>query len=176
MLPLRGSKGMLYEGGIRVPLIVRWPGYVEPGSVTNEPVIGTDFYPTLAEIAGIDLSSDHILDGLSFVPVLTALGEIQTRDLVWHFPAYLEADRSVSGPWRTTPASAVRRGTYKLIHFFEDGRSELYDLTEDVSESNDLSLKMPEVTDELHAALQAWWEETGAFVPSEPNPLYNPSG
>ena len=176
MLPLRGSKGMLYEGGIRVPLIVRWPGYVEPGSVTNEPVIGTDFYPTLAEIAGIDLSSDHILDGLSFVPVLTALGEIQTRDLVWHFPAYLEADRSVSGPWRTTPASAIRRGTYKLIHFFEDGRSELYDLTEDVSESNDLSLKMPEVTDELHAALQAWWEETRAFVPSEPNPLYNPSG
>jgi hypothetical protein len=63
-----------------------------------------------------------------------------------------------------------------LIHFFEDGRSELYDLTEDVSESNDLSLKMPEVTDELQAALQAWWEETGAFVPSEPNPLYNPSG
>jgi arylsulfatase A-like enzyme len=176
MVPLRGSKGMLYEGGIRVPLIVRWPGHVEPGSVTNEPIIGTDFYPTLAEIAGIDLASDHILDGSSFVPVLTEIGEIQPRDLVWHFPAYLEADRSVSGPWRTTPASAIRRGVYKLIHFFEDGHSELYDLTEDVSESNDLSLKMPEVTDELRASLQAWWEETGAFVPSEPNPLYNPSG
>ena len=65
---------MLYEGGIRVPLIVRWPGHVEPGSVTNEPIIGTDFYPTLAEIAGVTLDSDHILDGLSFVPVLTALG------------------------------------------------------------------------------------------------------
>ena len=176
MLPLRGSKGMLYEGGIRVPLIVRWPGYVEPGSVTNEPVIGTDFYPTLAEIAGANLESDHILDGTSFLPVLRETGEIQARDLVWHFPAYLEADRSVSGPWRTTPASAIRRGAYKLIYFFEDGRSELYDLTEDVSESNDLSLKMPEVTDELDAALQAWWEGTGAFVPSEPNPLYNPSG
>jgi arylsulfatase A-like enzyme len=176
MVPLRGSKGMLYEGGIRVPLIVRWPGHVEPGSVTNEPIIGTDFYPTLAEIAGIDLASDHILDGSSFVPVLTEIGEIQPRDLVWHFPAYLEADRSVSGPWRTTPASAIRRGVYKLIYFFEDGHSELYDLTEDVSESNDLSLKMPEVTDELRASLQAWWEETGAFVPSEPNPLYNPSG
>ena len=167
---------MLYEGGIRVPLIVRWPGHVEPGSVTNEPIIGTDFYPTLAEIAGIDLASDHILDGSSFVPVLTEIGEIQPRDLVWHFPAYLEADRSVSGPWRTTPASAIRRGVYKLIYFFEDGHSELYDLTEDVSESNDLSLNMPEVAAELQAALMAWWEETQAFIPSRSNRPYNPSG
>ena len=167
---------MLYEGGIRVPLIVRWPGHVEPGSVTSNPVIGTDFYTTLAEIAGAELGSDHILDGSSFVSVLTGTGEVEPRDLIWHFPAYLEADRSVSGPWRTTPASALRRGRYKLIHFFEDGRSELYDLTEDVSESNDLSLKMPEVTAELQAGLMAWWKETQAFVPSEPNPSYRPSG
>ena len=176
MVPLRGSKGMLYEGGIRVPLIVRWPGYVEPGSVTTESIIGTDFYPTLAEIAGVTLRSDHILDGSSFVPVLTETGEIQPRDLIWHFPAYLEADRSVSGPWRTTPASAIRRGSYKLIHFFEEGRSELYDLTKDVSESDDLSLRMPEVAAELLTALMVWWEETQAFIPSEPNPFYNPSG
>ena len=176
MVPLRGSKGMLYEGGIRVPLIVRWPGHVEPGSVTSNPVIGTDFYTTLAEIAGAELASDHILDGSSFVPVLTGTGEVEPRDLIWHFPAYLEADRSVSGPWRTTPASALRRGRYKLIHFFEDGRSELYDLTEDVSESNDLSLKMPEITAELQAGLTTWWKETQAFVPSERNPSYRPSG
>ena len=176
MVPLRGSKGMLYEGGIRVPLIVRWPGYVEPGSVTTESIIGTDFYPTLAEIAGVTLRSDHILDGSSFLPVLTETGEIQPRDLIWHFPAYLEADRSVSGPWRTTPASAIRRGSYKLIHFFEEGRSELYDLTKDVSESDDLSLRMPEVAAELLTALMVWWEETQAFIPSEPNPFYNPSG
>tara|TARA_B100001123_G_C15277221_1_gene1012635 strand:- start:671 stop:2080 length:1410 start_codon:yes stop_codon:yes gene_type:complete len=176
MVPLRGSKGMLYEGGIRVPLIVRWPGYVEPGSVTTESIIGTDFYPTLAEIAGVTLRSDHILDGSSFLPVLTETGEIQSRDLIWHFPAYLEADRSVSGPWRTTPASAIRRGSYKLIYFFEEGRSELYDLTKDVSESDDLSLRMPEVTAELLTALMVWWEETQAFIPSEPNPFYNPSG
>ena len=174
MTPLRGSKGMLYEGGIRVPLLVRWPGHVEPGSVTDVPVIGTDFYPTLAEIAGADAGS-QVLDGVSLVPILEARGEPPTRDLLWHFPAYLQADRSVPGPWRTTPVSVIRRGSYKLLYFFEDDRQELYDLTLDESESRDLSLEMPELTSELRRALERWWSETEAFLPSEANPLYDPS-
>jgi arylsulfatase A-like enzyme len=176
MEPLRGSKGMLYEGGIRVPLIVRWPGRVRPGSTVATPVIGTDFYPTLAEIAGAPLPAGQVLDGVSFVPVLTGATESEARDLVWHFPAYLEADRSVDGPWRTTPASALRRGDYKILHFFEDDRWELYDLANDISESRDLSTERPEVTGELRAALARWWSETGAFMPTEPNPDFEPTG
>jgi len=174
MAPLRGSKGMLYEGGVRVPLMVRWPGHVEAGSVRDVPVIGTDMYPTLAELAGAEAERSRPLDGVSLVPVLEGSGGFPARDLFWHFPAYLEADRSVPGPWRTTPASAIRRGRHKLIHFFEDARSELYDLTIDESESVDLSLQMPELANELQEELRNWWRETGAFVPSVPNPMYAP--
>lgn len=175
MSPLRGSKGMLYEGGIRVPLVVRWPGVVAPGTVTGVPVIGTDVYPTLAELAGAEPPADRIRDGVSFAPVLRAAG-LPERDLFWHFPAYLEADRSVAGPWRSTPASAIQRGRHKLIHFFEDDRWELYDLVDDPGESSELSEAMPGVAGRLRAALEAWWLETGAFVPSEPNPAYRPAG
>ena len=170
MAPLRGSKGMLYEGGIREPLLVRWPGRVEAGSVTDVPVTGVDFYPTLLEIAGGAAPLGHTLDGSSFLPVLAGVdgadrSDAVERDLFWHFPAYLEADRSVAGPWRTTPTSAMRRGSHKLIHFFEDDRWELYDLSEDISESLDLSTELPERTAELWWALETWWAETGAFLP-----------
>lgn len=175
MSPLRGSKGMLYEGGIRVPLIVRWPGTVAPGTVTDVPVIGTDIYPTLADLAGAEVPENQIRDGLSFVPVLRS-DQLPERDLYWHFPAYLEADRSVEGLWRSTPASAMRRGRYKLIHFFEEDRQELYDLVDDAAESSDLSDTMPELTGSLLRSLEAWWLETGAFVPSEANPSYVPAG
>ena len=164
MAPLRGSKGMLYEGGIREPLIARWPGWIVAGTTTDVPVIGTDFYPTLLELAGAPAPAGQTLDGRSFLAVLDG-ASAPDRDLFWHFPAYLEADRSVSGPWRTTPVSAIRRGDLKLIHFFEDGRSELYDLGADISESHDLAMEMPERTAELKAALESWWAETDAYVP-----------
>ncbi len=180
MAPLRGSKGMLYEGGIREPLIVRWPGHTEAGTTIDVPVIGTDFYPTLLEIAGAPTPAGKLLDGTSLVPLLegdrSAREEMTRRPLVWHFPAYLARDASVSGPWRTTPASAIRRGPHKLIHFFEDDRWELYDLVDDPGESSELSEAMPGVAGRLRAALEAWWLETGAFVPSEPNPAYRPAG
>jgi len=175
MAPLRGSKGMLYEGGIREPLIVRWPGRVESGYVSETPVIGTDLYPTLLDIAGGSPPTNQTLDGVSLGPVLRGRGELESRALFWHFPAYLEADASVEGPWRTTPASAIRLGRYKLVHFFEDRRTELYDLLADPSESKDLSLEMVEKTLELRAMLESWWQDTGAFIPTEPNPLYDPS-
>ncbi|NQW04676.1 MAG: sulfatase [Acidobacteria bacterium] len=165
MAPLRGSKGMIYDGGIRVPLIVRWPGRVTAGSVTHDPVIATDFYPTFLNVTGAKPPAGQVLDGRNILQVLTASGALPTRDLFWHIPVYLEADRSVTGPWRTTPASAIRRGDYKLVHFFEDQRWELYNLAEDISESRDLSTLMPERTAELRVALEAWWAETDAFIP-----------
>ena len=109
---------------------------------------------------------------MSLVPALTGSGEVPERDLVWHFPAYLEADRSVADTWRTSPASALRRGPYKVIHFFEDDRWEVYDLTSDVSETDDLSAARPELTEQLRSSLQAWWTDVDAFLPTEPNPLY----
>lgn len=173
MAPLRGSKGMLYEGGIREPLIVRWPGTVQPGSVTDVPVIGTDFFPTLVSIAGAGLPANTALDGVDIGSVLRG-GDLDPRPLFWHFPAYLQADRSVDGPWRTTPASAIRMGDHKLIVFFEDNRAELYDLAADIGESIDLSAKMPAKTAEFRALLQDWWAVTGAFIPTEVNPGYQP--
>jgi arylsulfatase A-like enzyme len=173
MAPLRGSKGMLYEGGIREPLIVRWPGHVTPGAVSEVPVVGTDMYPTILEIAGKVPSRNQLLDGVSLVPLLEGRGEPDMRPLFWHVPAYLEADSSVEGPWRTTPASAIRLGRYKLVYFFEDERTELYDLIQDPSEATDLSDTLVEMASELEQRLESWWQETEAFLPTEPNPLYD---
>lgn len=170
MAPLRGSKGMLYEGGIREPLIVRWPGRVAPGSTSDTPAIATDLYPTLLEVAGGTLPENQILDGTSLVPLLTGDDRVLApRPLFWHFPAYLERDASVERgqPWRTTPVSGVRVGRYKLLWFFEDSRAELYDLDSDLSESHDLAREMPDKAAELQAVLTAWWAETRAFLPSE---------
>jgi arylsulfatase A-like enzyme len=196
MSPLRGSKGMLYEGGIRVPLLVRWPGHIAPGSVSGEQVIGTDLFPTILEMAGGIPGPNRVMDGRSLIPVLERSGPFDVRPLFWHFPAYLEAYRSGEGPWRTTPASAIRLGRHKLIYFFEEARgtaavgargtaavgargtaavggpTELYDLVSDPSESVDLSEEMPEIHQELLDRLRAWWEETDAFIPTEPNPEY----
>ena len=174
MAPLRGSKGMLYEGGIREPLIVRWPGRVEPGTTTAAPVIGVDFYPTLLDMASEAPPVGHELDGITLLPLLTGLAEFPERPLFWHFPAYLQADRSVEGPWRTTPVGAMRFGSYKLMEFFEDGRLELYNLDDDIGEQHDLAAQMPEKTRELHAMLRAWRESVNAPVPTEPNPAYDP--
>lgn len=167
MAPLRGSKGMLYEGGIREPLIVRWPGQVAAGSRSATPVIGVDFYPTLVEMAGGILPADQVLDGTSLVRLLTGAGDLAARPLYWHFPAYLERDASIpeGQPWRTTPASVVRVGRYKLLWFFEDARAELYDLERDISEARDLSREMPGKVAELKGLLTTWWTDTGAYLP-----------
>lgn len=167
MAPLRGSKGMLYEGGIRVPLIVRWPGHVRPGSTSNTPAIGTDLYPTLLEIAAGQPPAGQVLDGASLVPLLEGTGELAARPLFWHFPAYLGRDASVKPGeiWRTVPMSAVRLGRYKLLWSFEDSRGELYDLDSDVSESHDLVTELPDKAAELERVLRAWWVATGAYIP-----------
>jgi len=172
--PLRGGKGMLYEGGIREPMIVRWPGKAGPGSVCDVPVIGIDFYPTILEIAGVPKPKGHILDGESIVPLLKGGRNIRRKAIFWHFPAYLQANYGWKGTWRTTPSGAVRRGDWKLIEFFEDGTLELYNLKHDIGEQNNLAQKMPEKTRQLRDLLKNWRESVNAPVPSELNPRYNP--
>lgn len=165
-LPLRAGKGWTYEGGIRTPLLVRWPGKIEPGIEMDTPVATHDLFPTFIDAAGIEPPHGHKIDGLSMLPLFRgeALAE---RSLYWHYPHY--------GNQGSAPSAAVRRGNWKLIEFMEDRRLELYDLTNDIGENNDLYRKHPELADDLHAELRAWQKSVGAKFPS-PNPNYNPLG
>lgn len=172
MAPLRGAKGMLYEGGIREPWIARWPGRVAAGRTSDAVIIGTDLFPTLLEVAGVEVEDGRVLDGVSLLPHLTRGAEIEREAIYWHFPAYLEGNSTTRGPWRTTPAGAVRAGSFKLIEYFEDGRLELYDLATDLGETRNLASEMPEKRDELHDLMQRWRTELNAPVPNEPNPEY----
>ena len=173
--PLRGSKGMLYEGGIREPLVVKWPGVTKPGAVCNEPVIGVDLYPTFLEMAGARRPKNYQLDGLSIAQLLRdSTASLDRKALHWHFPCYLQGYTTRHGPFRTTPAAAIRMGDWKLIEFFEDGKLELYNLKSDLSEKNNLAQKMPAKTKELHAAMLKWRKSVKAPVPTEKNPLYDP--
>ncbi len=172
--PLRGSKGMFYEGGVRVPLLARWPGVIAAESFQDAPVIGVDFYPTLTELAEAQLP-EQPLDGVSFLPALRGQA-LRERSLFWHFPAYLEAgSKNTPTPWRTTPCSVIRRGDHKLIEYFEDGRLELYDLANDIGEANNLTTAEPGLARSLHAELQRWRREIEADIPTEPNPRYSPA-
>ena len=175
MAPLRGSKGMLYEGGIRVPMIVCWPGKIKPGSACDVPVIGIDFYPTILEMTGTAKPSGQVLDGVSIAGLLKGANALNRKAIFWHFPAYLEPYNEKQRPWRTTPAGAVRQGDWKLIEFFEDGKLELYNLRGDISEQNNLVETMPEKAKELQRVLVEWRNCVSAPVPSEKNPKYEPN-
>jgi len=160
-LPLRAGKGWLYEGGIREPLIVRWPGHTAPGSTCETPVISTDFYPTLLEIAGLPLKPGQHLDGSSFVPLLQGSSEAHETLLGWHYPHYANQGE--------TPGTAFRQGDWKLIHRYEDDSYELFHIAEDMEEQHELSAEYPEKVAELKAAMQTWLDESGARYPT-PNP------
>ncbi len=174
MKPLRGSKGMLYEGGIREPMIVRWPGRVQAGTTSDVPVIGIDFYPTILELAGARKPDGHVLDGESLAPLMLGEGTPERDALYWHFPAYLEAYKGMKGHWRTTPAGAIRQGDWKLLEFFEDGRLELYNLKQDIGEQHDQAAKRPDMLKKLHQRLLSWRKSINAPVPVEKNPQYDP--
>jgi len=165
--PLREGKGHVYEGGIREPMIVRWPGVVRPGSVCGVPVISVDFYPTILEIAGVPADPRQHLDGESFVPLLRQTGKLQRDAIFWHYPHY--------SPQRGVPAGAVRVGDYKLMELFEYGHLELYNLADDVGERNNLADKMPEKAAEMHKLLADWREQVGARMPTK-NPKHQPKG
>lgn len=176
--PLRAGKGAYYEGGIRVPMIVRWPGMVAAGSRNSDMVGQIDLYPTFLEAAHVSVPQDKLLDGVSLLPILTGSGELEDRAMFWHFPIYLQpsgGDRRQYRDvlFRTRPGSVIRYGRYKLHEYFEDGGLELYDLENDIGERNNLADSLPEVRDALHTKLKAWREETGAEVPTELNPEFD---
>jgi arylsulfatase A-like enzyme len=166
--PLRSGKGSLYEGGVRVPLIARWPGKIPVGT-TDVPFISVDLFPTLISVAGGTPPKNQPLDGVNLLPCWKSGGkEAPPREAIyWHFPGYLGAGKET---WRTTPAGAIRKGQYKLIEFFEDGRQELYDLSQDLSQKTNLLSKMPEQAKALHNDLVAWRKAVNA-----PMPTKNPS-
>ncbi|MBL9139873.1 MAG: sulfatase [Verrucomicrobiales bacterium] len=168
--PLRGGKGMLYDGGVRVPFLVKWPGVTPAGSRTPQPCAHVDLLPTLCEIAGTRPPSKSPIDGVSFVPLLRNPGASLGRDAIfWHFPGYLEAYGRAG--WRTTPAGAVRAGNFKLIEYFEDGRTELFNVVEDIGEKNNLVRSLPDKTSELQAKLAAWRKALDAPMPvAKPTP------
>ena len=174
--PLRAGKGSYYEGGIRVPMVVRWPGKTNSGSVCNVPVSGIDFFPTFLEVAGSKKPPGKLLDGVSLIPLLTQSGPIKERPLFWHFPIYLGHGNSESRDpkFRTRPGSVIRLGDWKLHQYFEDAGLELYNLKNDIGEKVNLVDKEPGKVKELQDILTAWRKDTGAPVPRELNPKYKP--
>ena len=163
-LPLRGGKGWLYEGGVREPMLVRWPGVTSPGSTVDTPVTSTDFYPTFLRIAGLPALPQQHQDGVSLVPLLQSAPSTTAtvpRTLFWHYPHY--------GNQGGAPGSAIREGSWKLIEWFEDDRLELYNLEEDQAEEVNLAEEHPEKAQTLHLKLQTWRQEVEARYP-QPNP------
>ena len=170
--PLRAGKGDLYEGGIRVPLIARWPTVVAPGSVVEEPVSSVDLFPTFVEAAG-GVGKYGEIDGASLLPLLRGAASLDRDSLFWHYPHY-----HGSG---ALPSSAIRKGSYKLLEWHEEriygleNRYELYNLADDLGESTDLASNRLEKTRELAADLENWRNSVGAQMPQR-NPDYRPAG
>ncbi|PST81854.1 aryl-sulfate sulfohydrolase [Pedobacter yulinensis] len=172
--PLRAGKGSYYEGGIRVPLLVRWPAAIKAGSRTETPVTNMDFYPTLMEVAGFKKSLE--LDGQSLVPLWQG-GKLAGRPLYWHFPIYLQAydpqkDDGYDPLFRTRPGSAVRSGKWKLIRYDEDQVVELYDLERDPAERKNLAQVQPQIKQKMLKQLNDWLTMTQAPLPAAKNPDY----
>jgi len=176
LAPLRGQKGSLFEGGVRVPACARWTGVIPPGSRCDVPIASVDFLPTFAAMAGAELPASQPVDGADLLPLFR--GEsIAERAIFWHYPLYLSgAGIDIVRPdgktysWRGFPSTSLRRGLWKMIHFHEDDAVALYNLEDDPGEQNDLARELPEKTAELRAELTAWQKATGAPIPSQPNP------
>jgi arylsulfatase A-like enzyme len=192
--PLRGNKGGYYEGGIREPFIVRWPGVTPPGSRCDVPVINVDLFPTFLAAAGAPVPAGKTLDGESLLPLLRGENRLQRQAIFWHFPGYLNdpvirgRDLDVRTGFRSRPVSVINQGGWKLHLFHEEwqldgGRArldtthavELYDLSTDLGERKDLAQSHPAKRDELLNHLLAWMKQTNALLPSQPNPDYDPA-
>lgn len=164
-LPYRGGKGRQWEGGIRAPFYIRVPGLTDTGTKSDTPVTGTDFYPTLLDLAGLDLLPEEHVDGVSLKPLLE--GEsIPERPLFWHYPHY--------GNQGGEPVTMVRMGDWKLIEYHEDGRFELYNLIEDIGEANDLASAHPDKVKSMQEVMAKLKKETGAIMP-EKDPRFDPA-
>ena len=159
--PLRAGKGSVYEGGVRVPTLVQWPGVTSPGSVSSQPVMHVDYYPTILEMAGVEGNPEHnrSVDGVSLVPILEDSSKGLGREaLFWHYPHYHQGG--------ATPYGAVRAGNWRLVEFYEDNRVELYNLAEDIGETNNLAETRPDKVDELSGLLHAWRQRMKAQMPT----------
>jgi arylsulfatase A-like enzyme len=187
--PLRGKKGGYYEGGIREPMVVRWPAVVRSGTTCDVPVINVDFYPTFLAVAGAPLPSGRALDGASLLPLLQGEKSLDRQAIFWHFPGYLDGPvpRGRDPVFRTRPVSVIRQGDWKLLLYHEewqlDGGQdkldtnaavELYNIAEDPGERNDLALTNREKRNELLANLLDWIGRVPAPLPTEVNPDYQP--
>jgi len=167
-MPLRAGKGWMYEGGIRVPCIVRAPGVTKPGSICQEPIVSTDFFPTMLDLAGLPSEPERHLDGISIAPLLRNPEATLDREAIyWHYPHY--------GNQGGAPSGAIRRGDWKLIEWFEDDSIELFNLTEDMGEQNDLSGEQPAKAAEMLRLLESWRDEVDANMPKE-NPQFKEQG
>jgi arylsulfatase A-like enzyme len=164
-VPLRAGKGWLYEGGIRVPTIVRWPDVIAPGSNCSTPIISNDYFPTIVEAVQEKVESPQDIDGTSIVPLLR--GEtIDERPLFWHYPHY--------GNQGGMPGGAVRDGRWKLIEWYESGDIELYDLEVDPSETKNLATERADVAEKLLTSLNEWRRDVGGKMPKA-NPRFRPN-
>ena len=192
--PLRGNKGSYYEGGIREPFIVRWPGVVKPGTKCDVPVTNVDLFPTFLAAAGAPVPAGKVLDGESLLPLLKGEGSLKRTGIFWHFPGYLNQavirgrELDVRTGFRTRPVSVIRKGDWKLHLFHEEwvldgGREkldtnnavELYHLAEDIGERNNVANGNKAKRDELLADLLAWQKSVNALMPSNRNPAYDPN-
>lgn len=179
MNPLRGYKGTYYEGGIRVPFFVKWPNVVTESTRCAEPITGVDLYPTLCAMTGADMPNGQISDGKNLLPLLTQdIESFGSRPIFWHFPAYLQANGRIDSEsrdplFRTRPCSIIRDGDWKLHYYYEDDGVELYNLRNDIGETNDLSKSNPEKTSELLAKLTRWRRDTQAPIPTIRNPKFD---
>lgn len=172
--PLRAGKGSYYEGGIRVPFVFVWKGVIPENKIESSPISNLDLLPTFLASAGIE--ADKTFDGINLLPLLTTNNKQAERNLFWHFPVYLEAssksNENRDSLFRTRPGSVIRKGKWKLHHYFEDNGIELYNLEEDISENNNLSNEYSQVVKELYKELDQWRNETNAPIPNQLNPHY----
>lgn len=166
--PLRAGKGYLYEGGLRVPLIVAWPRHIKAGTVNHTPVYSADVFATALAIAGVKNTTG--VDGMSLLPLLTGRGQFTRDALYWHYPHY--SNQSANAGHLNQPGAAIRQGDYKLIEFYQDNHVELYDLKNDLSEQHDLARSRPEKAAQLRQKLAAWRQAVGAQMMTA-NPLSN---
>ena len=157
--PLKGFKGMLWEGGIRIPWIVRWPGKVKPGTTCSTPVISTDCFPTLLEIAGLTPDLDHPIDGESLVPLFTQTADLKRDAIYFHYPNYAFHKYNKLG-------GVIREGEYKLIKRYGDGKLELFNLNDDIGEKKNPAQASPELAARLEKKLEAWLKKTDAKMPT----------
>ncbi|HVJ47195.1 MAG TPA: sulfatase/phosphatase domain-containing protein, partial [Luteolibacter sp.] len=163
--PLRGGKGTLHEGGIRVPYVFRWKGTIPAGSVSETPIISVDLHPSLLDLSGAPAPENQPLDGVSYTSVLKdPAKKLDRESLFWHFPGYLGAGNNT---WRTTPVGVIRDGNWKLIENLEDRSLQLYDLSADLSEKNNLASAQPEKAATLLAKLNDWRKSVGAKFPAK---------